>query len=167
MNNPVSPSLERSKAHIESMRTLITSFKHARWWSCQPPAQVLLSPTDPPRCMLIMALYWYNELYTAIRVLCSVLILQLFVLVTRVVKLVLHIQYLKFNLFGQLELYNIQYIYSYLQKGSAHWCPMQEFKVKATFSVTQILYVMKVKGHALGLTSGFLISFDTYVLFSC
>ena len=36
--------------------------------------------THPPRCMLIIALYWYNELYTALRVLCNVLVLQLFCL---------------------------------------------------------------------------------------
>lgn len=48
-------------------------------------------------------------IYTALRVLCDVLILQLFVFVTRVVKLVLHIQYLKFTFFAQLELYSMSF----------------------------------------------------------
>lgn len=65
-----------------------------------PPAQVLLSPTNPPRCMLVIALYWYNGLYAALRIsLCYCLCLW-------------HMWWnwcciysiFKFTLFGQLEL---------------------------------------------------------------
>lgn len=73
MNNPVSPALRLSGAHIESMRTLITSLNYARWWSCQTAAQALLPPTAPSGCMLTIALYRYNELSIALRVLYNIL----------------------------------------------------------------------------------------------
>lgn len=87
------------------MRTLVTFSNmldgdHAS--PLPPQAQVLLSPTGPPRCMLIIALYRLIMSFKSCQQILVQILFGQFVFVTLVVKLVL--QCFELTSFGRLEL---------------------------------------------------------------